>query len=172
MSVYGWRELQKVSKCFIPHHTKCFFKYSITSVSYEQNDPKHLLFSTPWCPAAWLVLLALPATTFQVVALHISCLSDQVCFHGNRRICSLLLTSSHWGMCGSVEGMPISLCLDKIRQLDCTAFPKLSWFPLSVSKTSLFVAEAPLWSLDSAIKPLYTLEVLGNVQWVNEWADE
>ena len=67
-------------------------------------------------------------------------------------------------MCGSVEGMPISLCLDKIRQLDCTAFPKLSWFPLSVSKTSLFVAEAPLWSLDSAIKPLYILEVLGNVQ--------
>ena len=162
MSVYGWRELQKIPKCFTPHQTKCFFKYSITSVPYEQNDFKHLLLSSAWCPATWLVPPALPAaephSTFQVVALHISCLSDQVCFHGNRRICSLLPTSSHCRMCGSAEGMPVSLCLDEIRQPDWAAFPKLSRSPLNVSKTSLFVAEAPLWSRDTAIKPLYTLE--------------
>lgn len=99
-----------------------------------------------------------PHSTFHVAALHISCLSDQVCFHGNRRICSLLLTSSHCGMCGSAEGMPVSLCLDEIRQPDCAAFPKLSRSPFNVSKTSLFVAEAPLWSRDTDIKPLYTLE--------------
>lgn len=99
-----------------------------------------------------------PHSTFQVAALHISCLSDQVCFHGNRRICSLLLTSSHCGMCGSAEGMSVSLCLDEIRQPDCAAFPKLSRSPFNVSKTSLFVAESPLWSCDTAIKPLYTLE--------------
>ena len=162
MSVYGWRELQKIPKCFTPHQTKCFFKDSITSVSYEQNDFKHLLLSSPWCLATWLVPLALPAaepySTFQVVALHISCLSDQVCFHGNGRICSLLLTSSHCRMCGSAEWKPVSLCLDEIRQRDCAAFPKLSRSPLSVSKTSLFVAEAPLRSRDTAIKPLYTPE--------------
>lgn len=154
--------LQKIPKCFTPHQTKCFFKDSITSVSYEQNDFKHLLLSSPWCPSHLAGALALPAggpySTFQVVALHISCLSDQVCFHGNRRN---LLPSPDFLPLQDVwvsRMKPVSLCLDEIRQQDCAAFPKLSRSPLSVSKTSLFVAEAPLRSRDTAIKPLYTPE--------------
>lgn len=135
ISVCRWKQLPPNIKILYPSSNQVLLQL-VNQSQCQMNETIPDVYSLPlpgvhppgWCP--------LPSEATRMLQENILLPSRQLLcisfafligfrFHGNRRIYSLLLTSSYCRTSGSGEGNPISLSLDEIRQPSCAALPEL-----------------------------------------------